>query len=231
MKVSMWMAAVACIGVTNLCALGQDKAPAKLPDQTKKDGAKKAAEGAAGQPSEAEMKAWMEACTPGPNHKLLDPFVGEWDVKIVSQMAPDAPKSESSGRSSMKWVLDGRFVMQEHSGMMPDMGNMPFKGLGLWGYDNIKKQYVGNWADTMGTGIMESAGVYDAATKTWTMKGSFQEPSGKTVKVREVIKWTDANTHTMDFYQDGPDGKEFKSMTLTYTRAAGKTTPSDVKTK
>ncbi len=227
----------AVMAVCGLClgAMAQaDKQPLKdLNKQVQKgtDAIKKGVQPdkATGQPSEAEMKAWMEASTPGANHKRLDAFVGEWSVESVTQMAPDAPKETTTGHSSMKWVLDGRFLLQEYSGTM--MG-MPFHGLGTWGYDNIKKEYVGTWMDSSSTSIMNNTGSYDEATKAWTMKGTFQEPSGQVIQTREVIKFTDANKHTFDFYMTGPDGKEFKSMTLTYTRqsAAPNTKPMPPKT-
>ena len=221
----------AAVAVFGLCCSAMAQAD-KQPLQDLKKQPTKPGEKAPGQPSEAEMKAWTEAAAPGENHKRLDPFVGEWNVEAVTQMGPDAPKETTTGHSSVKWVLDGRFLLQEHTGTM--MG-MPFHGLGTWGYDNVKKEYVGTWMDTSSTGIMSSTGAYDTTTKTWTMKGSFQDPTGQTWKTREVLKWVNPNTHTFDFYQTGPDGKEFKSMTLTYTRQGAapstKPAPKDVPQK
>ena len=211
MKLQTWIAAAACAA---WCAGASAQADKPVLKDLAKPGTKEKAP-AAGQPSEAEMKAWMEASTPGENHKRLDPFVGEWNVKMTTQMAPDAPKEETTGQMTNKWVLDGRFLLQEYTGTM--MG-MPFNGLGTWGYDNVKKEYIGSWMDTSSTGAMNSTGQYDAATKAWTMKGSFLEPSGKAIPTRQVIKIVDPNTHTFEFYMPGPDGKEFKSMMLTYTR-------------
>ncbi|MFB3904806.1 MAG: DUF1579 family protein [Acidobacteriota bacterium] len=75
---------------------------------------------------------------------------------------------------------------------------MPFEGLGLWAYDNIKKEYVSTWADSMSTGIMVSR--------------------GKTRKSREVLRIEDAGKFQAGMFETGPDGKKFKSMEMVYTR-------------
>jgi len=33
------------------------------------------------------------------------------------------------------------------------MKDMMFKGMGMEGYDNVKKKFVASWIDNMGTGI------------------------------------------------------------------------------
>ncbi len=38
----------------------------------------------------------------------------------------------------------------------------PFHGIGITGYDNLKKKYVGSWIDDMGTGLFISEGDADA---------------------------------------------------------------------
>jgi hypothetical protein len=170
---------------------------------------------AAKQAEDPMMKAWMDASTPNENHKRLDPFVGAWEVEVGNQFDPSKPAEKSQGQTITHWVLDGRYLLQEHTGTM--MG-FPFKGLGLWGYDNVAKQYVGIWSDTMTTGYMTSTGQYDEKTKSWTMVGSYTDPMGKVVRTREVITLVSNDKNTFDFYQSGPDGKEYKAMSAVYTR-------------
>ncbi len=180
---------------------------------------------------DAAMKAWMAAATPNENHKRLEPFVGVWDADVTATMDPARPAEHTKGETTQRWVLDGRFLLQEHSGTMM---NMPFKGLGLWGYDNVEKQYVGLWSDTMTTGYMSSAGQYDEKTKSWTMLGSYKDPAGQTWKTREVITVVSNDKNTFDFFQTGPDGKESKAMSVVYTRKATpkyEITPIEIKPK
>lgn len=67
---ALCVALVAAFVAVNLCA--QDK-PAK--------GKSKESKPAAAEPDqEAMMKKWAEIATPGPQHKELEDFVGEWEV-------------------------------------------------------------------------------------------------------------------------------------------------------
>lgn len=175
-----------------------------------------------GQPSEQEMmEMWMKAASPAEAHKVLNAFEGTWKAVISSWMAPGAPPSMSEGTMTNRWVLGGRWLRQEYSGTFMEM---PFDGLGYFGHDNIKQQYVGTWMDTMGTGMMVSSGSYDAGAKAFAMTGSFTDPTGAEKKTREVIKIVSNDKHTMEMFGPGPDGKEYKMMEIVYTRAAAPST-------
>jgi hypothetical protein len=72
----------------------------------------------------------------------------------------------------------------------------------------------------MSTGIMYAEGTFDAATKTFTFLGDMPDPiAGKYVKVRNTEKWIDDSKWIMESHTKGKDGKEFKNMEITYTRA------------
>ncbi len=92
--------------------------------------------------------------------------------------------------------------------------------MGLLGFDNGSKKYFGAWIDEMSTGMMTTEGVYDESTKTYTLTGTFNDPSkpdGK-CKVREVTKVTDNDHHQMMMYMPGPDGKEMMMLDIKYAR-------------
>lgn len=164
----------------------------------------------------AAMEAWMKYATPGPNHKLLEPFVGTWSVTTTFWEAPGAPANTSQGTSENVWVLGGRFIQQK---VTAEMMGQPFEGIGYTGYDNFKKHFVGTWMDSMGTMVMVSTGHADASGKVLTFTGKMDDVAkGKSVTVREVTRVVDANHHVFEMY--GPDsaGKEFKSMEISYTR-------------
>ncbi len=181
---------------------------------------------ASGQPSEQEMmNAMMEMSKIGDNHKLLGRGVGEWTYKLKSWMSPDpsAPPTESSGTSTVKPLLGGRYFQGEHAGKFqmpgPDgkMMDMDFKGTAIEGYDNAKKKFVSTWIDNMSTGIMMSEGTYDAGTKTFTFNAEFEMMPGMKTKVRQLLKITDDDHKTMEFFEDR-GGTEVKTMEIAYTR-------------
>ena len=165
---------------------------------------------------EAMMAKMKEYSTPNENHKVLDQLVGSWTYSLKWWMSPDAKAEESTGSSEVKWILNGRFIEQSVTGTSM---NQPFEGRGIIGFDNLKKEYTGVWLDNMATGMMTSSGKYDSATKTFTEQGSFSCPLVNGPRAyRTVTKIVDDNTHIYETYMNDKDGKEFKSMEITYTR-------------
>lgn len=205
------LAALPAAGVQD----GKPAAPAKS-EPAKAEPAKPAADPAA----DPMHEAWIKAATPGEEHKLLARFVGTWDAKMSMWMMPGAEPSKVVGTSVNTMVMGGRWLKMEWKASSPEMGE--WEGLGYSGYDNITKKWTSTWMDSMSTGIMVSTGEYDAAKKTWTHMGEFKEPTGATIKLRQVLIWVNDNEHTFDMYMSmpGPDGKpmEFKSASIAYTR-------------
>jgi len=173
------------------------------------------------QPQQSEeeqkmMKLWMEYATPGENHKYFEYFVGDWEVNVKSWMKPGAEPEVSKGDNTSKLILGGRFLMSSYTGTM--MG-MPFEGLSISGYDNLKKEYVTMWIDNAGTGIYLTSGSLDKASKARTETGIWDDPmTGGKSKVRWVTKIIDDNKYMFEMYNTDPAGKEFKSGEITYTR-------------
>ena len=166
--------------------------------------------------AEEMMKQWQEAMAPNENHALLKQREGKWTYKVKMWMAPGAPPQESEGKSSSKMAMGGRYLIDHVEG---EFNGMPFKGMSILGYDNVKKKFVSSWIDNFGTGFMVGTGTYDAEKKTWTFKTEQSDPmSGKTAKGRSVERLVDENHWEMTMYSIGPDGKEMKSMEIKYTR-------------
>ncbi len=176
--------------------------------------------GTAGQPSQDEMmKQMMDLATPGEVHKDLGRLVGTWRTTNKMWMGPGEP-TVTNGSSTYKWVLGGRYLQSQHTG---DFGGMPFEGMGIDGYDNAQKEYFSLWFDNMGTGFMSLKGRPSADGKGLTFSGtSFDPMQMREVKVREEIRWLDANKYTFTMFMDmpGPDGKpqETKVMEITSER-------------
>ncbi|MGZ8394793.1 MAG: DUF1579 domain-containing protein [Nitrospira sp.] len=171
------------------------------------------------QPTDAEMQAMMETykklATPGEPHKQLAGLAGSWTTNTKSWMDPNKPPIESAGTAEMKVLLDGRFLQQEFTG---EMMGQPFSGVGIDGYDNLRKKYVTTWIDTMGTGIFSMEGTASADGKTITLKGQHAEAGGGHMTHRAVWKISDNNTQTFVMYGTHKGGKEMKMMEITYTR-------------
>lgn len=180
-----------------------------------------------GPPDMAElMKAYMAVATPGEHHKNLDHFVGTWDVAVKTFWGgPGAPPAESKGSVTTKWILDGRFILEDVNGemLLPDekgqMKPRAFKGMGMTGYDNYRNMYVSSWADNMGTALFTSTGSYNPNDKVYNFYGQMDEPGLKVVgrSVRSLIKVVSKDKHVFEMY-DLHAGPDYKVMEITYTR-------------
>jgi len=164
----------------------------------------------------AQMEAWMKLAAPGKEHEGLKAMSGTFDAEVSFIPAPGAPAQLSRGTEKNQMVLGGRFLEGRHHG---EMMGQAFEGIGYTGYDNLKKKYVGTWMDSMGTMILVQEGTADATGKVITFTSTMPDPiSGKQQTMRSVLTIVSNDKHTYDMYGPGPDGKEYKCLTIVYTR-------------
>jgi len=164
----------------------------------------------------AMMEAWAKAATPGKHHQWLASKAGKWEFSGKFWTDPTKPPTSSGGTAERSLMLGGR-VLGEKVASPGFMGQM-FEGYGLTGYDNVAQEFWGTWNDTMGTGVMISKGsCNDKGACTFT--GEFVDAvTGKKKTSRMASRDEGPDKEVHEFWDRGPDGKEFKSMELVYTR-------------
>jgi len=174
-------------------------------------------------PSEAEMmKQMMELAKLNENHKLLADLAGSWSTS-VKMMEPGKEPTVSKGSVTYKSIMNGRYFVGDHTGSMKmpgadgKMKDFAFKGMSIDGYDNVKQKFISSWIDNMGTGIFTFEGTYDPATKTFTYTGEMEMMPGMKTPVRSVIKATDKNHRSFEWYENR-GGQEMKTLEIDYTR-------------
>lgn len=168
-----------------------------------------------------QMAKMKEAGSPGIEHTVLNSLEGKWNVSSKFWMKPDAPEETSTATAEISWVLGGRFLKQDYKG---SWSGQAFDGMGFLGYDKIKKAYVSIWMDNMMTGISQSTGQYDAASKTIKAEGSMSCPmTGETDRwFRDELAIINEDKFTYSMFAKDETGKEFKGMELTYERVSTK---------
>ena len=179
----------------------KEKSPAGKPASGKSDAEKQ------------EMQKKMEAAgTPGPAHKALAAFVGEWKAEVQCWCEPGGTANKTQGTSKAAWILNGHFLQAEFHGEM--MGK-PFIGRTLMGYDNIKQTFNSVWISDMQTSIMTSEGKGGNGNKVITLEGTSSCPgTGRTdVRIKTVFRVVSADSYVFEMFNDGN-----KSMEITYTR-------------
>jgi hypothetical protein len=153
---------------------------------------------------------------PGPEHQLLAKLKGSYEARMKVWMGPGEPK-ESTAKTKRTVIMDGLFLQENHSG---DFLGMPFKGMGIVGYDTLKKKYIMGWIDNFGTSLVVAEGTYDSAAKAWTYVGEEENPQMGKMKMRDVLTMVSDTEQRLEMYRTpvGKDGKEFKMIEVTYFR-------------
>jgi hypothetical protein len=173
--------------------------------------------------AESKLDVWVRHAMPGKEHRLLDQMAGSWDTRVKYWMAPDGPPAESRGTCERRWILGGRFLQEEFDG-----GNLalPFRGLGLYGYDRFEQKYTSVWLDTMSTAILSNRGVYDEAARVVNFRGRYGNPwTGVKKASRGVVRFVSEREQVLEMYWQTPEGREYKLLEIAYTRKA--TGPKD----
>ena len=167
---------------------------------------------------QATTEAWYKYMTPGEPHARLAKKVGDWNVAVKMWHSPDmTDPDESTATSRIKAILGGRFIMEKVNG---EAMGMPFEGFGISGYDNMTKKFTGVWIDTMMTGILMSEGTPEQYGDIINFEGTHPDPiHGKYVKNRSVEETISDDKFVYTSYNTADDGREYKGMELTYTRA------------
>ena len=164
----------------------------------------------------AEMAAVIKAGTPGPQHAKMAASAGNYDIKVKNWHDPSAPPMEETGTAKRTMTLGGRVLVED---MTCTMMGLPFTGRGTFGYDNVTGKHWGTWNDSMSTAVIVSQGTCDAEMKNCDFTGTMNDPVRKTpITLRMVSRWTGPTTEIFEMYMPGPDGKEMKSMEITYTK-------------
>lgn len=167
-------------------------------------------------PVPPEVAAMMEFMMPGPKHAWLSEKSGAWTFTGRMWMSPGAP-ADIGGTATFEMDLGGRFLVEQ---MRSTAMGQQMDARGTTGFNRGNKQFQLTWMDSMGTQIIYGTGARSADGKTLESSFEMFDPmAGRTIKVRSVETRVDLDHFTFEMFGPGADGKEAKSMELSYTRA------------
>ncbi|MFO0416519.1 MAG: DUF1579 family protein [Pseudomonadota bacterium] len=159
---------------------------------------------------------WAALSRPGESHKLLDLFVGEWDVKLTFWSSPYSVSSESSGRSTIASILGGRFLEERFEG---HLGGERYEGRGIMGYDNASRRFQSVWLDSLNTAVALSSGRFDPDQRIFKMVSKMYDPLiGGEKEVRSEIRLNSNDSYTFSMIDRSPEQRDFTSLKMEYTR-------------
>ena len=176
----------------------------------------KSAPGKANADKEAMMRKAEAAGQPGPGHKALEHFVGNWKCEVKCWMEPGGPPVVSQGTAKGHWILNGRFLQEDFQG---EMMSKPFRGQTITGYDNLKQVFDSVWVSDMQTSMFKTEGTGENGNKVLTLRGksSCAATGQKDVPMKLVLRVLSPDKHTFEMF-DESKGENAKTMEITYTR-------------
>src|SRR5205823_1235560 len=165
--------------------------------------------------------AQQTATSPAPGGKVSNTGQVAVPANPAGGTGASAPTGQPNAADMMKQMMELSKIGENHKLLSSLDGNwdytIKFKGMGMEGYDNVKKKFVASWIDNMGTGIEFSEGTYDPATKSFTYTSEMEPVPGMKTAVREVIKIADNNHMSLEWYEN-QGGQEKKTMEINYTK-------------
>ena len=126
------------------------------------------------------IHAQTAAPKPGPEHKKLEVWAGNWIFQGEAKDSPSGPSYKMDWGWKARW-LPGGFFLEIHGTLKDQNGDAHW--LEILGYDPVKKIYFGYVFDYSGT-----LGIY---TSTFDNRSCFESgtsfsPDGKAVKFRHA---------------------------------------------
>jgi hypothetical protein len=172
---------------------------------------------------EQMMKLYEKYALPGPNHKLLEPYIGTWEVTTRMWMeGPEAAPSESKSTVWCRAIFGGRFIESKGQGTMSfeykgEVVQFPTESVGYIGYDSFREKFVSSWIHSGGTGIYGAEGTVDETGTVFTYFATYDEwetgRRGVPYKMVDRFVGEDTLVSTMyDLTMEPEDSKVFEMV-------------------
>ena len=159
----------------------------------------------------------QEMPRPGEEHKWIAKRVGKWNIASKMRMTPDTPWMNTKATETCTTICGGFWISCEFEG---DFMGMKFTGRQTVGFDQHKKKYISTWIDSFGSYMTYSEGVRGDDGKSLHFKGkTFNPTTGTMVDTSMVIVFKNDDEVSMTMRGPDPDGKQFVTMEMLYTRA------------
>ncbi len=141
---------------------------------------------------------------PGPEHKKLDYFTGNWTSEGDSKPSPMGPGGKMTMTQESKW-MDGGFFVVIHSAYKTPEGDGT--GTSFLGYDPQEKVYTYDEFNSQGE-VVHAKGTVNGDTWIWT---SDMKMGPQTAKGRFTEKILTPTAYTFKF-EMSPDGTTWNTL-------------------
>jgi hypothetical protein len=162
------------------------------------------------------QSAYEPRSTPGVGQKLLEKFVGDWDVDKTFHPR-NGPAFRVKGTCKQTMVHDGRFLQSD---FVFQHGDTKTTGLGLIGFETASGLFTSVWTDSRSTrmSLRRSQDRFDGKEIVLYSR-SLAEGGKEARRSRTVTRLEDGGNKIVHRqYAIGSDGKERLMMELLLTR-------------
>jgi hypothetical protein len=172
---------------------------------------------AAEEPAKVESPAeWVAMSKPGESHRLMDSFVGTWNVTMKFWSSPQSAPEQSSGVSESRWILGKRFIQESFKGKV---GGQDFEGIGLFGFDNGRRRFDTLWLDSLNTSVARSSGAFDPENQIYSFEGQVYDPVlGRDKATKTTIRFLSPTRYVLTMFDHNPVYGDYKSLEMEYVR-------------
>ena len=118
--------------------------------------------------------------TPGPEHKRLGHFTGQWKFEGEAKESPLGPAGKNSGTETCEWFAGGFQLVCHSKGTSP---RGPATGISVMSYDPGRKAYTYYAASSLGDNIFVRGNV---SGNVWTFEDTV-EIEGQAMKIRATV--------------------------------------------
>lgn len=156
------------------------------------------------------------AIAPGEAHRPLAALAGRWQAVARFAAGPNQPATEVRGEMQARTMVGGLYLQQE---LTLDLGSSRLEGLGHWGYDQARGEYVSYWADNQGTQWIRANGTWHADRRCFEERGESDDPAtGGKRRFHYLTSLVGNDEYVLQMYDVGDDGHEQVVGAITFTR-------------
>lgn len=154
----------------------------------------------------------MPEFKPLPQHKVLAKEVGVWKGVMKMYTEPGAPPLEMPVQETNTLMRGGLWLISEFE-------SGPFQGKGQFGYDPVRKKFVGTWIDTTAPYMNIMTGEQDKKTgeMVWYSDGINAE-TRKPQRTKSVSKFVGEKREFVMYARDAKTNEWTKMFDITYTK-------------
>lgn len=156
-----------------------------------------------------------EVDSAGPHHEVLARLEGRYRHLTKVRMEPDQEPLTGEGKAELTMILDGRFLREERTWMMP---GGPIHYLKLFGYNNATGLYEAVWTFDRSTAILMLTGTPEDGGKTIRWASAYDNLEGEKVLIEAATRLRGEGDFVLELYGTGSNGERFTVQETSYHR-------------